>query len=562
MGNTNEAITTSLVRKHFDGFGSDVVVEEQQSANPVINKLLKHASKSGDGKGYPDFIISFRDEFNLILVIECKADVRNHASSEYSNSCDQQLQNPKDYAVDGAIHYASFLSRKFDVIAIGFSGDSKNNKTSHYLQFKGLSIYKKIAGSNLLKPDDYTKLYYSDEDKIRQDYESLFPFIKELNKRLHLDKISESHRSLLISSILIALEDRAFKISYKNTKDKDLPGRLMGAVTSQLRDAGIQEERLNVLNQKFSFISTEPGLTSKENELKIIINEVDNEINSFVKTHKYYDVLSELYVEFLRYANTEKGLGIVLTPPHITELFVELAQVNHKSVVYDNCTGTGGFLIAALRKMIKSANGDSSIELKIKSSQLYGVEFQPSIYPLAVSNMYINQDGKSNIYHADCFDDQIIKTIKAKKPTVGLLNPPYKADKKRDIEELKFVLNNLDCLQQSGVCIAILPMQSALAVKGNAGYLKEKLLESHTLDAVLSMPDELFFNSNVGVVTCVMVFTAHKPHPKNKQTYFGYYKNDGFTKRKAKGRADYEGKWILFDILGLTISGIRMKNQG
>lgn len=57
------------------------------------------------------------------------------------------------------------------------------------------------------------------------------------------------------------------------------------------------------------------------------------------------------------------------------------------------------------------------------------------------------------------------------------------------------------------------------------------------------MPDELFFNSKVGVVSCVMVFTAHKPHPKNKETFFGYYKDDGFVKRKIQGRYDAYGKW-------------------
>ena len=57
------------------------------------------------------------------------------------------------------------------------------------------------------------------------------------------------------------------------------------------------------------------------------------------------------------------------------------------------------------------------------------------------------------------------------------------------------------------------------------------------------MPDELFFNSKVNVVACVMVFTAHKPHPKHKETYFGYYKNDGFEKRKILGRIDLLGKW-------------------
>lgn len=75
-------------------------------------------------------------------------------------------------------------------------------------------------------------------------------------------------------------------------------------------------------------------------------------------------------------------------------------------------------------------------------------------------------------------------------------------------------------------------MQRALAHKGKLFELKKKLLEKHTLEAVLSMPNELFFNSKVSVVSCVMVLTAHRPHPKSKQTYFGYYKDDGFIKRK------------------------------
>jgi type I restriction-modification system DNA methylase subunit len=174
---------------------------------------------------------------------------------------------------------------------------------------------------------------------------------------------------------------------------------------------------------------------------------------------------------------------------------------------------------------------------------LFGVEYQAHIFALAVSNMYIHQDGKTNIINGNCFDEDVMKRINAKKPTVGLLNPPYKADKKKDTDELEFVLNNLECLVDGGTCVAIVPMQSALAQTGKVYEFKKKLLENHTLEAVLSMPNELFFNSKVNVVSCVMVFTAHRPHPKNKETYFGYYKDDGFVKRKIKGRTDVYGKW-------------------
>lgn len=40
-----------------------------------------------------------------------------------------------------------------------------------------------------------------------------------------------------------------------------------------------------------------------------------------------------------------------------------------------------------------------------------------------------------------------------------------------------------------------------------------------------------------------MVFSAKRPHPKGKKTFFGYFKNDGFVKRKTKGRVDVYGGW-------------------
>ena len=86
------------------------------------------------------------------------------------------------------------------------------------------------------------------------------------------------------------------------------------------------------------------------NKLKDIVDEIDGKINNFIKTYKYFDTLGQFYIAFLRYANNDKGLGIVLTPPHITELFCEISNINKDSVILDTCTGTGGFLISAMQK--------------------------------------------------------------------------------------------------------------------------------------------------------------------------------------------------------------------
>ena len=533
----NERRTENFVRKHFEEYDSQIKIEEQKSDTPHIQKLLRTASKTGTGRGYPDFIIQFNERSDFIAVIECKPDIQRHESPT--------LDRYQDYAVDGALLYASHLSKNFDVLAIGVSGMTEQNlKVSHFLQLKGDETAEPIFPNYLLPPQDYITGYINDNRKYKKDYESLLSFAKSLNSQLHTNQVSESDRSLLISAILIALERDSFKQSYKSEKDASrLSQMVVNTVKAQLQDSGIRQNRLDVLVDKFNFLTHETMLQENKGELNRIIEAVDTEVNSFRQNHQYRDVLSGLYIEFLQYANSDTGLGIVLTPPHITSFFAKLAQVHKNSVVYDNCTGTGGFLIAAMKKMIHDASGDSEVESQIKKSQLYGVESKASIYPLAVSNMYINQDGKSNVILGDCFSPKIIKEIKLKKPTVGLLNPPYKAEKATDRDELEFIRNNLECLQEGGTCIAIVPMQSALATSKKVKELKKDILSKHTLEAVLSMPDELFFNSDVNQVTCIMIFTAHKPHPSIKKVFLGYYKDDKFKKDKVKGRFDSDNKW-------------------
>ncbi|MBL0703402.1 MAG: N-6 DNA methylase [Sulfurospirillum sp.] len=534
---TNERKTEIIVRSHFNQYLNDIEIEEQSSDNIKIDKLLKNASKNGDGKGYPEFLITYKTNSDLLIVIECKADIQKHES--------KNRDKHSKCAVDGVLLYASYLAKSYDVLAIAISGEKKSNlKISHFLHLKDEKKATQVFGDKLLSAKDYLNGYLKSPEKFRQDYNKLLDFTKYLNDKLHTHKILESQRSLLISAILIALESQPFKQSYASHKTpENLANSLIQTVSNELESANICDKKLKNLNTQFSFIQTDTSLSQKKKVLKEVIDDIEENINTFIRTHRYFDVLGQLYIEFLRYANSDKGLGIVLTPPHITQLFSDLAQVNKNSIVYDNCTGTGGFLISAMKKMVDDAKGDEKKIKEIKSKQLIGTEYQSHIFALAVSNMYIHQDGKTNIINGSCFDEEVIKEVKEKKPTVGFLNPPYKSNKKTDTDELEFILNNLECLVDGGTCIAIVPMQSALATKGKVYELKKKILEKHTLDAVLSMPNELFLNSKVGVVSCIMVFTAHKSHIESKETYFGYYKNDNFIKRKNKGRFDGLGLW-------------------
>lgn len=534
----NERKTENLLRDWLRdrGYYNDptVRVEEQQSDSPKIKKLLKNASKRGNGVGQPEFIITSTQQPDLIIVIECKANAAFHRSAD--------LDKYADYACDGAVLYASYLSRAFNVIAVAVSGEKLAEvRVSTFMHLENDISYADMKIESLLSFDDYRSRYLSSPEKFNYDYGKLLDYTQTINNRLHKIKVKESQRSLLLSGILISLKNEAFRAGFAKQKTaKQLTESLVQTIVNELTDDGIDKERIGSLKNAYSFISTHAVLSRDKEELVDLIEEIDDEINSFMRTYEYFDTIGQFYIEFLRYANNDKGLGIVLTPPHITDLFAEIAEVNRDSVVWDSCCGTGGFLISAMKLMVADCTGDSVAVKKLKETQLFGTEFQDDIYALAISNMILQGDGKSGISPASCFDEASV--IEAKKPTVGLLNPPYKSNAD-DPEELEFILNNLSALQPNGVCVAIVPLSCVLADDGPSFLLKERLLKGHTLEAVMSMPEDLFHNSKVGVITCAIVVTAHKPHPKGKKTWLGYWRDDGFVKLKGKGRVDAYHRW-------------------
>ena len=119
------------------------------------------------------------------------------------------------------------------------------------------------------------------------------------------------------------------------------------------------------------------------------------------------------------------------------------------------------------------------------------------MFTFACSNMMLRGDGKSNIDRGDCFDLKIQKNIKEQKPTVAFLNPPY--DQGTDVE-LEFIETAIDAVTgQNGKVAAIVQMSCAIKDDAATTAVRKRLLEKHTLKAVISMPSDLFYP--IGVVT-------------------------------------------------------------
>lgn len=519
--------------------GYAAIIEEQKSDNPRINKLLLHASKKAGGIGKPEFIVSFPNQ-DVLLVIECKADIGKQRS--------KNLDQYSEYALDGALLYSSFLSKEFTVLAIGVSGETKERiQIDTFLQIKGDSSAKDLKIQEFYQFSNYLNLIKKDRAKEESDLLRLMKYSNKLNKHLRDDfEFEEGHRPLIVSGILLALGDESFASSYtKKQKPIEIADLLLTTIKERLEHDNIGERKKETIVQTYDFMRTNTKIINEKNKdgtvnnlLKDLIREVEENVRPFLEEYKQYDAIAMFYNEFLRYANGDGGLGIVLTPKHITELFSDLAEINQDSVIIDNCCGTGGFLISAMKKMEDMANGNEDKINDIHTKQLIGIENNPKMFCLACSNMMLKGDGKSNIYQQDCF--QMNETeIKKFKPTIAFLNPPYSKDNGH--KELEFVWNALSFLEPHGICVAIVPQSCAMNTKKGNENVKERILKHHTLKAVMSMPDKLFDDSEKSSVTCIMVFEAHKPQTESNKTWFGYWKEDGYKKKRPYGRIDVDG---------------------
>ena len=568
----NERLTEGIVRDHFknDALFKSIKWEEQKSSNKTISQLLVGMSKTGGkGNGAPEFIISFPTDSRYLIIVECKAKVSYHES--------RSRNKVKDYAVDGVLHYAKALSSAYDVIAIAVSGETTEELlVSHFLWKKESDSYEElIEDKSLLPIDSYLHLFANEQfaDNLRNI--DIVAKAIELNEDYKNYSIQEQTRNTMVSAMLLSLIHEPFRIGYKaQPTTKSLSDSMMTAIKTTLEQSSVRNsdammgEFRKLLNEPlFREDRTRNKKTKKERVTLEVIKEMIEYLHKYVyplvlMEHSGFDVLGRFYTEFIRYAGSEQKQGLVLTPFHITDLFCDLANLTEHDILYDPCCGTGGFLIAGMKRMFQKAGNNENLKMNIKQNQLVGVELRSSMYTYACSNMMLRGDGRSNIYCGDCY--QTKEAILGHRPTVAFLNPPYDFG---TADQLRFIGHALDVVApQNGRVVAIVQMSCAIKDEKELKSVKKQLLSEHHLKAVLSMPDDLFYP--VGVVTCVMVWEANKPNAGRK-TWFGYFKEDGFEKRKHQGRIDARGKykssirdkWISAYQNGDEIAGLSVKYE-
>ena len=279
----NERNTENLVRNALmalDYYNQDgtIAVEEQKSNSEAIRKLLKVASKSGKGGiGAPEFIISDLATPDIIVVIECKSNVKDHNSPHVESVLngthvdateESAAKRIQKYAADGALHYARHLSKEFNVIAVAVSGETASSmQISTYLHTKGATTAtvlttkdgKPITG--IIGWSDYVEHATFDPKVQKLRFSELMSFAAELHAfmRDHA-KLTESEKPLLVSGTLIALRNPAFALSYHAHTPENLQREWMRVIRDEIQSANIPQAKKDNMVQPYSSIAVHPEL--------------------------------------------------------------------------------------------------------------------------------------------------------------------------------------------------------------------------------------------------------------------------------------------------------------
>ena len=518
-----------------------------------VGKSISDYRNSNSKKNHSHLDIRFENDRLAVLV-----ETKNRFDNWEKAKIQQQLQ---EY-----VKYEKAYSDK-KIVAILAETDGNNVWTWYGQSVIIDDEHMNSELTNVLSFEEYEELCFGKvNDKLK-----VVDSIKILNELLHSDGINEKLRSQFVGTCLLALKNGLVYEVVKPTQDED--GNQLEPEQVIIRDikkilSGLLSRggdlnkvgKLAILNNK---VLEDQDVTSLSYiELKTLLTYIDNNIVPYIndKNTAGQDLLNLFFTTFNKYVG-KSDKNQAFTPDHICDFMSKAVNVNKNSRVLDPCCGSGAFLVRAMTDAMDDCNTESERNA-VKRNQIFGIEYEDGAFGLSATNMLIHGDGNSNIIQDSMFNKG--KWITDANIDVVLMNPPYNATKKscdpkytknwatrvtqdpsKGFHFVEWVARQVTGQGEDKVAknktakiAVLLPMQAAIGNSKEIKLFKKKMLEKYTLEAVFSLPDEMFY-PGASAVACCMIFDLSQNHIKSdKDTFFGYFKDDKFIKRKGLGRVE------------------------
>lgn len=504
-------------------------------------------------RNYKDIDLRFVDG-NLTILIETKKTLISSNSEKDMEQLQQYVIFEKELTGNKIVAMlVSTLNGEIRVWQDGSDIISDEHEDKNERIIKSMSEYKNLH-------------FGTRNDKI-----AVVQSTYQLNILLHNHGIKEKIRSQFVGTCLLALKNG---LNYEKLSTKQIIAGIEEILSNLLDDDLRKNEKLVILKNKV--LESQDVRDLKQEDFEVILKEIEKKILPYIneKSTMGQDLLNLFFTTFNKYVG-KSDKNQAFTPDHIVHFMCKVVGINRKSVVLDPCCGSGAFLVRAMTEAMDDCDTDEQRD-NVKKKQIHGYEYEETAFGLSTTNMLIHGDGNSNIKQASCFEE--LPHLEANVDVV-LMNPPFNAQRKHS--DPGYVKQWKDSVKEDpskgfhfvyevakkvgkGKVAVLLPMQCAIGASTEIKRFKKKMLEEHTLDAVFSLPSDIF-HPGASAVACCMIFNLGTRHEKSqiKETFFGYYKDDGYEKRKNVGRMEREeGLWRSIENKWLNLYFNRETEKG
>jgi type I restriction enzyme M protein len=330
----------------------------------------------------------------------------------------------------------------------------------------------------------------------------------EMSRILRTAKVEPAHRPKVLGALVLAM----YQASAAPTGSHRPATALTLDRVNQLINSAVHQTDALTKDRRIDLIEalqlTGASYQQLEGQIGRIIA-ILRRLNVRAVMHSGVDFLGTFYEAFLRYGYDNNSLGIVFTPRHITRFCVDLLDVDHNDRVIDLACGTGGFLVSAFDKMVLAAPSEEG-KNKIRSS-LFGYDTNPTVWALAVLNMYFRGDGKSHIVRASSLTARARAEVR-QRFTKAFLNPPFSQD---DEPERQFIDASMDACEPGGQLAVV--VKAGIFADDEHKIWRAEFTRRHTVQAVISLPEDLFYPT--AAPTSILIGKAHVPQLESDEVY-------------------------------------------
>lgn len=296
----------------------------------------------------------------------------------------------------------------------------------------------------------------------------------------------------------------------------------------------IEEANIHKLQDVFqdiSFNSTRLGDEAQKNDIlrHLLEDFAKPELNLRPTRIGKLDIIGNAY-EFLikNFAATGgKKAGEFYTPPEVSELIAELVDPQEGDEICDPACGSASLLMKCGKQIQKKGS---------RKYALYGQEAIGSTWALAKMNMFLHGEDNHRIEWGDTIRNPKLLDSEdtLKLFDVVVANPPFSLEKwgyekaeadkfgrfRRGIPpktkgDYAFVLHMIETLKPKTGRMAVVVPHGVLFRGAAEGKIRKKLIDENLLDAVIGLPEKLFYGT--GIPAAVLVFKRNK---KDKNVLF------------------------------------------